>query len=161
MDAARVEKLFSGQPVVLKKDADLELVEAGMVLGLGLLVSFAVPLLGSAFRGALFTAAVGGLLLAGVVYAFERYGLWLNLTYPGLAVLVTYLVVAVAQSVLVERARRQMRRGPACSETIKAMLLCSHDERSERVLQCGASSERRAPRNHQLRWQLLGGVPRV
>ena len=103
-----IDNLLTGE--VLKKDADLELVEAGMVLGLGLLVSFAVPLLGSALRGALFTAAVGGLLLAGVVYAFERYGLWLNLTYPGLAVLVTYLVVAVAQSVLVERSRRQIRR---------------------------------------------------
>ena len=103
-----VDNLLSGQ--VLRKDSDIELIEAGLILGLGLLISLAVPLLGSATRGAGLTVAVFGLLIFGTIYVFNRDGLWINLAYPGITVLFVYITVAVAQSVTVERSRRQIRR---------------------------------------------------
>ncbi len=103
-----IDNLLTGE--VLKKDADLELLELGLIAALGLLVSLAVALLGSASRGAVFTALLGTGLFVGVVFAFERQGLWVNLAYPGLTVVLTYLVAAVAQSITVERSRRQIRQ---------------------------------------------------
>lgn len=103
-----IDNLLSGE--VLRKDSDLELIEIGLILGLGLIMSLGVPLLGSASRGALLAVTVFGLLVAGTVLAFNRDGLWINLAYPGLTVLLVYIVVAVAQSVTVERSRRQIRR---------------------------------------------------
>jgi len=103
-----IDNLLTGE--VLKKDADLELAELGLIAGLGLLVSLAVALLGSASRGAVFTVLLGSGLVIGIVAAFERQGLWVNLAYPGLTVVLTYLVAAVAQSITVERSRRQIRQ---------------------------------------------------
>ena len=104
-----IDNLLSGE--VLRKDSDLELIEIGLILGLGLIMSLGVPLLGSASRGALLAVTVFGLLVASTVLAFNRDGLWINLAYPGLTVLLVYIVVAVAQSVTVARSRRQLRRG--------------------------------------------------
>ena len=103
-----VDNLLTGE--VLKKDADLELLELGLIAALGLLVSLAVALLGSASRGAVFTVLLGAGFFVGVIAAFERQGLWVNLAYPGLTVVLTYLVAAVAQSITVERSRRQIRQ---------------------------------------------------
>ena len=94
----------------LYKDASLVEIELALLIGLGLVVSLAVPLLGTAFRGALFTVVLGGAFTYAIVDAFVTRGLWLNLAYPGITIALAYFATAVAQSLTTERSQRQIRR---------------------------------------------------
>ena len=103
-----VDNLLTGE--VLRKSGDFEVLEVFMMLAAGLLIALLAPRMGGAAVGAVFSLV----LLAGIVgfclYVFvERYW-WVNLAYPGMTVLSTYLAVALSQSMTVEAKSRQIRK---------------------------------------------------
>lgn len=95
---------------VLRQSDSLVLAELGAMVVSGLLMAFLVPILGSALRGALFAILILGGMVGGSVYAFIEHGIWLNLAYPGLTVVVVYLTVAVTQSATEEAQARWIRQ---------------------------------------------------
>ncbi len=103
-----IDNVLAGS--ALRRHDGLVLAEFAILVVSGLLLITVVPRTGGAVRGAFFAAVVLALIAGGIIFAFLARGLWINLAYPVISVLVTYVVLAVAQSVTVEVRGRRIRR---------------------------------------------------
>jgi adenylate cyclase len=103
-----LDNLLSGS--VLRRDDGLVAAELASMLVLGLALALLVPRLGSLARGALLATALLASLLVATFYAFAARGLWIHVTYPGLALVGVYGAVALAQAIAVEARARTIRR---------------------------------------------------
>jgi adenylate cyclase len=106
--ATVVDNILSGN--VLRKSADFRVLELGLILLSALLIIFVAPRVGGAAAGAVFSLVV----LAGVVgvvsWLFIDRNWWVDMTYPSLSAVTTYLAVAITQSMTVEAKSRQIRK---------------------------------------------------
>jgi adenylate cyclase len=85
-----------------------ELVEAGSIVLLPLLLALVVPAL-RPYPSIAMTLVIWAALFGAGHYAFRR-GQWVNLVYPSLALLVTFIVITVYRFVFEERQRQYTRR---------------------------------------------------
>jgi len=105
--ATLIDNMLTGQTLY----ADTALVlDLALVLLAGIITLIAVPWLGTALRGAIFASFMLAALVAGALYAFLEHGLWLNLAYPGLTIVVVYLAIAVTQGAAQEARTRFIRQ---------------------------------------------------
>jgi adenylate cyclase len=106
--ATVVDNILSGQ--VLRQNTEFAYIELAIIVLSALLIIFLAPRLGGAAAGAVFSLT----LLAGIVvlitWLFVDRNWWVNLSYPSLSVVATYLSVAVTQSMTVEAKSRQIRK---------------------------------------------------
>jgi adenylate cyclase len=105
--ATVLENMLSSD-VLLRRD-DLVTAEVLAVACLSLITLIAVPLLGTAVRGAIFSFCLAGSVLALVTWLFMEHGIVVKLAYPVLAVAVSYLAMAVTRSSASEAQARFIR----------------------------------------------------
>ncbi len=103
-----VDNILSGQ--VLRRDLGYLVYEFALIVARGLLVTFVAPLFGGPGFGALFVLVLGLAATGANVWLFASQGLWLNLTYPSVTLLLVYLAVGVTQAVTIQAKSRQIRR---------------------------------------------------
>ncbi len=85
-----------------------ELVEAGAIVFFPLLLAIVVPAM-RPYRSIAMTLVIWGALFGAGHYAFRR-GQWVNLVYPSLALLVTFIAITVYRFLFEERQRQYTRR---------------------------------------------------
>jgi adenylate cyclase len=102
-----LDNLLAGD--VLRRDDDFTFAELAAVVVLGLATMIAVPLLGTAVRGALFSAALLAVLIAVELWAFLERGLVMNLAYPAFSVLGMYFAMAITHGSAQEARTRWIR----------------------------------------------------
>lgn len=106
--ATVLDNLLSG--TVLRRHDGLIFIELVALILLGLTVTLA----GARLRSAAYVAAIAAvlflLLLGTTAYAFVAKGIWINMTYPGLTLIMVYMAVAVTHSITVEARARLIRR---------------------------------------------------
>lgn len=106
--ATVVDNLLSGQ--VLRQEPEFVFLELAAIVLAALLIVFLAPRLGGAALGAVFSLVVLAAIVAGITWLFIDRNWWVNLTYPSLSVIATYLAVAITQSMTVEAKSRQIRK---------------------------------------------------
>ncbi len=94
---------------VLRRRDDLVTVELTSLVLLGLLTMFAVPLLGTAVRGAIFSVALAGAVAGIITWLFVEHGVVLNMSYPLLMVGLMYVGMAVTHGSASEAQARFIR----------------------------------------------------
>jgi adenylate cyclase len=103
-----VDNLLSGQ--VLRRNNEFRVYEVALMIGAALLMIFLAPRLGGAAAGAVLATTLLLAIVGFTTWVFiERYW-WVNLAYPASTVLLTYLSVALTQSITVEAKSRQIRK---------------------------------------------------
>lgn len=105
--ASVLENMLSGE--VLRERDDLVVYELVGIIVLGVLTWLAVPLLGTAVRGAIFTIVLAASVTATLTWLFVDYGVVLNLAYPLLMVSSMYIAMAVTHGSSEEAQARFIR----------------------------------------------------
>ncbi|MBW2316803.1 MAG: adenylate/guanylate cyclase domain-containing protein, partial [Deltaproteobacteria bacterium] len=106
--ATVVDNILSGN--VLRKNPEFRYIELLAIVISALLIVFAAPRMGGAAAGAVFSMVLLAGVVAGITWLFIDRNWWVNLTYPSLSIVATYLTVAVTQSMTVEAKSRQIRK---------------------------------------------------
>lgn len=84
------------------------LLDLAAVLIFGLAMSFILPKT-RALQSFLLTLAVLGFYVAGNIWLFSRYNLWLDIVYPVLTIVIVYLGLTVYKYVTEEREKKKIR----------------------------------------------------
>jgi adenylate cyclase len=105
--ASVLENMLSGE--VLRERDDLVVWELLAMVVLGVVTMVAVPLLGTAVRGAIFSLALAGAVTATMTWLFVEHGVVLNLAYPLLMVGGMYIAMAVTHGSSEEAQARFIR----------------------------------------------------
>jgi len=106
--ATVVDNLLSGN--ILRQSPDFRIFELFAIVISALLIIFVAPRLGGAAAGAVFSLLLLTAIVGVITWLFIERNWWVNLTYPSLSVIATYLTVAVTQSMTVEAKSRQIRK---------------------------------------------------
>lgn len=122
----------------LKKPGWVLALELFLIAALGLLLSLFLPSLRAGF-GALFAMAVAAGYLVLNNYLFRSFGLWVNLVYPLLAVLMVYVGVTVYNFVAVEKKRKFIQG--AFGQYVTPQVISQIVENPDRYLRLGGDKK--------------------
>ena len=100
------ENILSQSYLNIPKRADIYNLIA--ILAIGIMVGMVLPRL-NALKGALFAVMLFGLYIVANSWLFSSTGLWLNMVYPLLVLLITYVAITVYRYFTEERQRKEIK----------------------------------------------------
>jgi len=105
--ASIVENLLEG--VILHRPEWMTVVDVAALLVLGVLLAWVVPRIG-VLGGAVLSAGVLAAYLAAALYLFQSAGLWLNIVYPSLLVMLVFVSATLVQYFFRVSEQRYLKR---------------------------------------------------
>lgn len=100
------ENILSQSYLNIPKRADIYNLIA--IMAMGLMVGMVLPRL-NALKGALFALTLFGLYIVANSWLFSSTGIWLNMVYPLLALLITYVAITVYRYFTEEHQRKEIK----------------------------------------------------
>src|SRR5262249_40054392 len=101
-----IENLIEGD--ILQRPEWMTVVDAALMLGVGLALTWLLPLLGVS-GGALLAAAALAAYITAALYLFRSAGLWLNLVYPTLLIVSLFLCATLVRYFFTYFERRNLK----------------------------------------------------